>query len=290
MARPSGSTARRICSVLKVLAQNPEGLGVRELARCTGFSVGTLHHLVTTMMEEGLLRKTDSELYQLGTEILRIGVVALAEWDLRSVALPHLTRLAELSGAAATINVWNGKDVICIEVVEAPRGVLWTAKIGKAYPLTSGAVGKSILAFLGEHEHEGVVSSVLANGAARAPKSLEVIRETGVALSIGEKCPGGLAVAAPVWNRIGQVDANLAVVGPAEHFSAGQILEIALALREAANQVSLSLGAPAALLARYAMELYRPGSHLDELLRDYLADCLRSSHQRLATVSAAVGY
>lgn len=266
MGRAPGNTASRVCSILKLITQHSEGLGVREISRRMGLPASTVHSLMLTMHEEGLLQKNHLEQYQLGQEILRIGMAALTGLDLRSVALPHLRTLAEISGTAATINLWNGKGVICVEIVEAPGGVPWTAKVGKDYPLTSGAVGKSILAFLPDRKE--ILASLCSRPdvMARIEQSLEVIRETGVALSVGEKCPGGLAIAAPVWNRVGQVDANLAVVGPLEHFDGQKILEISLALREAANDVSLSLGAPAYALAPYAKGRYLPGGQPYEVL------------------------
>ena len=270
MGRKPGNTVGRISTILTFLRDRSQGAGLREMGRELDLPISTVQSIVQNMLDEGFLSKDEYDSYHFGPLLVEIGMAAFSRLDLRQLALPYLRELSEYSRAACTLNLWNGDDVICVDVVVAVDGVAWTAKVGKSYPLEVGAIGKSILAFLPPHQAESAIAHLNLSGDLRTrfDQQMASIRRLGVTLSMGEKCAGGLAVAAPVWNRAGQVHATMAVVGPAEHFDDDrQLVSLADRLRQAANAVSLKQGAQEAWLEGYGREAYESGSpHYEELL------------------------
>jgi DNA-binding IclR family transcriptional regulator len=240
------------------------------MARELDLPISTVQSILQNMLDEGFLWQDVYDTYHLGPVLVEIGMAAFARLDLRQIALPYLRELSEYAGAACTLNLWNGDDVICVDVVVAVDGVPWTAKVGKSYPLQVGAIGKSILAFLPSHQADSAIAhlNLSADLRRRFDQQMAQIRALGVALSIGEKRAGGLAVAAPIWNWAGQVHATMAVVGPAEHFDDDrQLVSLTGRLRQAANAVSIKQGAQEAWLGGYGREAYAAGSaHDAELL------------------------
>lgn len=287
MGRKPGNTVGRIRTILTFLKEHAQGAGLREMARELDLPISTVQSILQHMLDEGFLGKDAYDIYHLGPVLVEIGMSAFSSLDLRQIALPHLRELADFSRAACTLNLWNGEDVICVDVVVAAGGVAWTAKVGKSYPLHAGAIGKSIVAFMPPEQAELAMAAQPMSEQWRLQfdQQMQTIRRLGVTVSVGEKCPGGLAVAAPVWNWAGQVHANLAVVGPAEHFEDDlRLVRLAGALRQAANAVSLKQGAQERWLAGYHQQSYQPGSpHYDDLL-----DLVHGYRTGRAVLAAAV--
>src|SRR3712207_311789 len=78
--------------------------------------------------------------------------------DLRSVALPHLRRLAELTKETAALFVPDPLGPICIDVVQSPKAMRVFAQLGSRMPWNAGTSPKVILAYLPEAERERILA------------------------------------------------------------------------------------------------------------------------------------
>jgi DNA-binding IclR family transcriptional regulator len=144
MPAETSQTLARGLRVLRVLAGEPHGLTMTELARRVEVNRTVAYRLVATLVEFGLARRDDQ-----GRVYVGVGVLELArgiEPLLRDQARPVLRRLAEEVGATAHLTIAEGEEALAIAVIEPT----WTDyhvayRVGTRHPLERGAAGRAIL-------------------------------------------------------------------------------------------------------------------------------------------------
>lgn len=145
MAAESAQTLERGLHLLRLLADGHGGRTPTELATELSLSRPVVYRLITTLLNEGFVRR-DAE----GRVHLGFGVLALAQAVqplLRAAAMPTLRRLAEEVGATAHLTVAEGDDGLAVAVVEPSWTDLHVAyREGARHPLERGAAGQAILA------------------------------------------------------------------------------------------------------------------------------------------------
>ncbi|MEV4019067.1 helix-turn-helix domain-containing protein [Nonomuraea angiospora] len=145
MAAESAQTLERGLRLLRLLADGRGGRTPTELSAELSLSRPVVYRLLTTLMNEGFVRR-DAE----GRVHLGFGVLVLAQAVqplLRAAAVPTLRRLAEDVGATAHLTVAEGDDGLAVAVVEPSWTDMHVAyREGSRHPLTKGAAGQAILA------------------------------------------------------------------------------------------------------------------------------------------------
>jgi DNA-binding IclR family transcriptional regulator len=85
----------RAIRILKALGERPGRLGVSDLSKRLGLAKGTVHGLLRTLQDHGLVEQhADSDKYQLGPELLQLGNSYLDLNELRSRGLAWSELLA----------------------------------------------------------------------------------------------------------------------------------------------------------------------------------------------------
>ncbi|GAA4093301.1 IclR family transcriptional regulator [Nonomuraea soli] len=145
MAAESAQTLERGLHLLRLLADGRGGRTPTELAKELGLSRPVVYRLLTTLTNEGFVRRDSDGRLHLG-----FGVLVLAQAVqplLRAAALPTLRRLAEQVGATAHLTVAEGGDGLAVAVVEPSWTNMHVAyREGSRHPLAKGAAGQAILA------------------------------------------------------------------------------------------------------------------------------------------------
>jgi DNA-binding IclR family transcriptional regulator len=138
-------TLDRGLEALALLAEEPEGLTVAELAERLAVDRAVVYRVAATLQARRLVLRDGEGRLRLG-----VGLVELARGvapHLRAIALPELRRLAEELDATATLTIADGEEAVALAVVEPPGSDIHVAyRPGLRHPLTRGASGKAILA------------------------------------------------------------------------------------------------------------------------------------------------
>lgn len=142
-AEVSQTLHRGLC-VLELLAREPDGATVTELAARLGTNRTVTYRLVTTLEQHALVRR-DAR----GRVLLGLGVLPLAmsvQPMLRDVAVPVLRVLADRVGATSHLTVAEGDEALALAVVEPSRTMFHVAyRVGTRHPVSQGAGGRAIL-------------------------------------------------------------------------------------------------------------------------------------------------
>ena len=243
----------RAVRILKVLGQRPGRLGVSELSKELGLAKATVHGLLRTLQEHGLVEQhADSDKYQLGPELLQLGNSYLDLNELRSRGLAWSELLATRVGEAVRVGVPYGDGVLVVHHVFRPDASLQILEVGALLPLHATALGKAVLAYLDPTEMDALARRGLPKltgrthtTAAALRRELAAVREQGYAVEREEAILGEGGVGAPIFDRTSEPIGAIGVAGPRERLlKRGREATVANAVIEAARGISRDLGAP----------------------------------------------
>ena len=254
--------------LLRALVHHGRPMALKDLAREAEMSAAKAHPYMVSFGRLGLIEQDrTSGHYRLGPLALQLGLISLQQADPVHVATPLITELAQRIGHTVAIAVWGDRGATIVRIAESPAPLHVNMRHGTVFSLTHTASGRLFGAFLAPQ----AVRSLLAQerererkaGAEPTPRrgmpppqplpdwqhfeaQLREVRERGLSRSEGEILPGVNAMSAPVFDHTGAIALALTAIGPAAIFDTAWDGELALALRDCAQQVSQRLGAAAA--------------------------------------------
>jgi IclR family transcriptional regulator, acetate operon repressor len=248
----------RAISILKVFENSPATLTAVQIAAQLKLNRSTVHRLLSILETEGFVARESSSsddarhsAYRLGPALISLGGIALRQINIRSIALPHLRSLAQLSGETVDLEILIGREVMIIEEVQGEH-VLRVGvgdNIGGRYPAHTTSTGKILLAALNDDDLKEFLAFKLN---ALTPNTfidkqllreqLDLIRKQGWASAWEELEIGLMAVGAPIRDWDGQVIASVSVSGPTVRINKSRIRELAPLVIDCAKNISRDLG------------------------------------------------
>ncbi len=197
-------------------------LGVSDVARRLGIGKATAHRLLQTLTGRGFVEQDKATgQYRLGIHLYELGHLAQARNNFRHAALPHLTRIAEVTGYTVNFGVPDGVDVVFVERIEVGAGGQVLGRIGRRLPLHCTSSGKVIAAFNPAVDQARRTAGFppYARRTIRTEsewsRALAGVRRRGFAVSHGESFEGMTSIAVPVMQRRVAV-ASISAFGPTE--------------------------------------------------------------------------
>jgi DNA-binding IclR family transcriptional regulator len=209
--------AQRILTMLEACAASRRPMTIKDLAEATGLAKSTVHRMCWKLEGLGLLEHSDRG-FSVGTKMLSIANSNPLVNELRSLAIPHLVNLQQLSGASHLAMLADGKALV-VDGLYTQDLRAYTL-VGYGLPMHCTAAGKALLARLEPEERDewfashplrpATPQSVVNPEALR--RQLDKVTEAGFAISNEEFQRGIVAVAAGLLVRPG-VYAAVACVG-----------------------------------------------------------------------------
>ena len=240
---------KKACDVLKALSKETQGLSLPEISEQLDIPRTTALRILSTFCDEGMTKKVDTR-YCLGDSLIRLGLCALAELDIRTICAPVLRDLADKTGETAHLAVLSGDKALILEVCDSPHPLRVASRPGALATLHCSATGKVMIAFskngaleapLEKLELARQTSNTITDIAA-LHKEMSVIRARGYALDDEEYHTGVRCLAAPVWDAAHNVVAAIGITGTASRFTRDKVAQFSEFVIAAAEDVSRSLG------------------------------------------------
>jgi DNA-binding IclR family transcriptional regulator len=253
MSGSKGSNAiERALSIMEALAQRKQGLTNSEISRRLGIPKSSACYILSTLERRGYLsRDQASGKYRLGLKVLSLSGGVQVGTDLREAARPALGKLVERTGLTVHLAILDRGEIVYIDKLESPAGLIrintW---VGRRMDIHSTGVGKVIVAYLPKLEAEALINGrelkkwtpkTIASSEGFL-RELEKVRARGYAIDDEENCLGVRCVAAPVFDAAGKIRAAVGVSGTTGQIDRASIAKLALLVREAADEISESLG------------------------------------------------
>lgn len=214
----------RALRLLEAFGMDDAQLSLAELSRRTGLHKTTALRMARTMAAENYLVQREDGNWRLGRAVGWLGACYQATFDVHEVVEPVLRELSAKTGESTSFYVREGNQRTCLARVNGPRTIRHTVRVGVGFPLDLGAPGRVILAYGGE-----------------AGEPYESIRQSGYAMSLGERDPEVSSVAAPVFGLQWRLLGSICISGPTSRLSKKKLLELAKIVMQTANQLSYAI-------------------------------------------------
>jgi DNA-binding IclR family transcriptional regulator len=250
-SRRGTQSVERVLNILQAFTPGEPFLTAAELCRKLGANKSTVHRLTGILEDRGFLwRDSKTRAFSLGPTILEFVGMVLDRNDISSLCLPYMAVLRDQTKETVGLNIRIGNQRACIAQVESPHELRMRLDIGRLLPLSCGAASKVLLANMNPNEIEQIVRQTklekLGPGSIQDPeellRQLDTIRRQGFAVSKEERIAGGITIAAPVRNRVGQIVASVSVYGPLSRVDTGRIMGWVPFITHAVKSISRELG------------------------------------------------
>lgn len=198
-ARPQVAAAERALLILKCFDHPGERLSLAALAQRTELYKSTILRLSASLNFMGFIKRTADGYYMLGPELSRLGLLALSQprSKLEDALRPVLHRLVSTTKETASFYVVAGSRRVCMFRENSLQPARHHLEEGTLHPMGRGAASQVLRAY--RKEPRG--------------RKARNIRQTGWAISQGERHPDVSAVAVPVLNDKEQLIGALNVSG-----------------------------------------------------------------------------
>ena len=238
--------------VIRALESAHGDLPLTRIAAQSQMSVSKAYVYMSSFLHEGLARQDPvTGHYGLGPFAAQLGVAAIRNMDVVSVARADVDQLREETRCAASLAVWSNRGPTILLKADGEGQGSMTMRVGHVLSPLSSASGLVFQAWLPEAELRLVltVEKKLAkngngahSGAAMQRERVAKVRALGYSTSESGPHAGFAAVSAPVFDYSGAIVAALAVLGPVGLVGGVNKRRVLAALLEGAANISARLG------------------------------------------------
>ena len=203
-------------TVLEAFTSSKYSLSFQELALKTGMPKASTFRFLQTLLSQNYISfDSASKKYFIGPRVLSLGFTVLSGLELKDVAHPYLQQLSRISNQNVNLAILDGTEAVFIERINRGGLLSINLSVGSRVNLYQTASGRAILAFLGREKFEyvvgqlsrdrGAVKHIGSNGR-KLKQVIEAVRRRGYAVNDEELIDGVRAIAAPIFNRQGEVE------------------------------------------------------------------------------------
>jgi DNA-binding IclR family transcriptional regulator len=219
-------------------------LGIGELQQRLDLPRPTLYRMVTALEQKGLVSSFgEPRRYRLGQKVLELSRAWQRSFDLVEISRPLLDRLRDACDETVMLFVPNSsKERILVHESRSSQPLHYSRPSGYVAPLTKGAAGKVILAFLSDAQLEEALDSLSDQERKKLRMELERVRKERVCIASGEVIQGAVSIAAPIFGHDAVVMGAVAVVGPELRMNANAREMLLPILTDTVKSISKSAG------------------------------------------------
>ena len=217
----------RVLQVLSLFSEKPVR-GVTEVSKELQCSKNTAFHALDTLIKEGyLVRDAGGTRYQLGHLALSLGR-GTGSADIRSLCMPYLQRIHELTSESVFLSILVERQNICIDSIQTRGVTVGYSPLTQPLPLHAGTGSRVLLAYLSDEEINAYIrqSSPLPKYTATTItepealwKEVHLIRSQGFARGYEDFSTGATYLSFPVFGAMGKPMAAITIGGPIFRFT-----------------------------------------------------------------------
>ncbi len=238
-SQPSVRALERGLDILSCFQGATDPIPLTTIANSVELSLSTALRILGTLENKGFItRQEDTKRYSLGPKLLGLAPTAQRMNSLSMLALPFMQKLNEKYDETITLYILSNMQRVCIQRVDSSQTLRQVIPIGDILPIGIGAGGKVLTAWLLDNKDIDLESIAPTF----TPAILKQVKENGYATSFNERGEGIYGIAAPIRDASDTVVAALSLSGPTARFDLAQLTELAEAVKETANEISIAQG------------------------------------------------
>jgi DNA-binding IclR family transcriptional regulator len=236
----------KMLALLDAFSDDAPVWSAEELAARFELPPSTCYRYLQSLHKAGLLARVGSGSYVVGPRVLAMDRIARLADPVYSVGSPVVAALSRRTGFDALLSVLYSDSVMCVQQIatrDAPPGLFGR---GQQRPLVAGATANVILAHLPSHQLRSVFvrhrESIAAAGLGTDWETLRTrlaeIRQRGYRFSLGEYRSGIAGLAAPLFNKDGEVLGSVALATSTRSPRLEQFKALGPVVMKAAEKIS----------------------------------------------------
>ena len=241
----------RALTILELLSENKDGLGITEISSKIDLHKSTVHRLLGTLIYKGfVIQEVSSNKYKISLKLYEIGVRKIAGIDMLDASKPYTKALMEKINEVVHLVIRSNNNIIYIDKVEADNTIRMASTVGRRSPLYCTSVGKVMMSLMPEAEIKEIWDSsdiikLTENTIIDFEEfklELEKIKKVGYAVDDEENEMGVRCIGAPVFNIRGEVEGAISISGPTIRVTKDRVEEYSKEVIHYANLISKELG------------------------------------------------
>jgi len=246
-----GSGARTI-ALLRCIADGEPVFTLSAVAQKLRLSPSTVHRLLRVLTESGLVERTPSQSYRIGSDFYRIATLVAEKFEIGRLARPYLQDLWKLSRETSAFGLYrpSSQSVMIAEVIHTTFPLRYVIERLTTLSLTWGSLGRAILAYLPEREFDAAYAASGSGPLSGRPLpsrqelrlAIGEIRKRGYSVYEDRAHLDVAGVAAPVFNAGGQVVGALGVMMPLSRFDKYPLAKLSAPVVAHARMMSEKMG------------------------------------------------
>jgi len=244
------SSVLKVFSILQALGEQKE-IGVSELSQRLMMSKATTYRFLQTMKTLGYVdQENDADKYSLTLKLFELGSKSLEYVDLVTLADREMRLISEQTNEALHLGTLDDDAIIYIHKIDSNYSLRMQSRIGRRNPLYSTAIGKVLLAAREEKFVRETLSQVTfikhtdntLENTDQLLAELAAVKTQHYAEDNEEQEPGLRCIAAPIYDRLGNVIAGVSISLPTIRFEQERMQEYVSLLQQAGKNISSQLG------------------------------------------------
>ncbi|WP_423605139.1 IclR family transcriptional regulator [Sphingomonas sp. MS122] len=234
--------------ILELLAAQPDGLTITEMAQRLGRSISEIFRVIVVMERRRWLRKDlASDRYSVTYRMLDVAFRATPAQSLSHVAAPVMHELAIATNQSCHLVVRGEEFGLVVQRQENIGSVGFGMRLGATIDLVTSCSGHVLLAFAAAERRGAIVEALTGSDTAlrdRLGQRLEVVRMQGYEMQPSARTSGVTDISYPVFGIDGQVAAALTIpfLVMIDGSQRTTLEETRLLLRDAVLRISTGLG------------------------------------------------
>ena len=214
------SSLEKMLGMLDVFTTEQPIWSSEDLIQHLGAPASTCYRYLKVLHTSGYLARVANGSYVLGPRIMELDRVSRESDPVYIAGSPVGQRLTMDTGHSSLLCILFSDTVMCVQQTRGRDAPVGLFSRGQRRPLVAGASAKSILAHLPMHQlrilyarHAEAIGRVgLGEDWDAFKSSLKQIRQQGYSMTVGDYNAGIISIAAPLFNREGEVLGSLSLV------------------------------------------------------------------------------
>jgi DNA-binding IclR family transcriptional regulator len=217
-ARYSAPALEKGLDVLELLAAEPHGLNLQDIARRLDRSPNELFRMLDVLVRRGFLARQVDATYLLTLRLFELAHLHPPVDRLLDCAMPHMQELARGTGQSNHLCVHHDARLVVLARAESPEPMSYSVRQGSHFPFHDDRVSARVIsAFQQGARREQFLAELVGTGRDRVArrrsldKRLEEIRKRGYDEGPSDTISGVVDICFPVFDHFGAV-ASLNIV------------------------------------------------------------------------------
>jgi len=242
-----GSALEKALAVLEAIVEQPQAVGLLDMADRLGMSKQTVHRVMQQLEAHGLIvRDPSRDRFAIGPRFSKLALDAMQSANKGAPILATIQKVVDDIGETCNVGVLEGRNFVYLERVETSRIPRIYLETGSRLPAHVTSGGKAMLAFLPEKVRNKLIEAMtlvpFTKQTITDPDKLKSVveesRKRGYAIAHQEYSEGIIGIGVPILKSDGYAIAALAMHAPIQRVSLEQAPKYARKLQAGAEQLA----------------------------------------------------